>query len=46
MRSLWRAAPEVYHKTIHLIDEHLYGVDASMDDIIVWESMKLNTTRD
>ena len=34
------SAPEVYHKTIHMIYEHLEGVDTSMDDIIVWGSTK------
>ncbi|CAI5671480.1 unnamed protein product [Oreochromis niloticus] len=34
------SAPEVYHKAIHMIYEHLEGVDASMDDIIVWGSTK------
>ncbi len=34
------SAPELYHKTIHMIYEHLEGVDTSMDDIIVWESTK------
>ena len=34
------SAPEVYHKTIHMIYEHLDGVDTSMDDIIVWGSTK------
>lgn len=30
------SAPEVDHKTIHLIYELIVGVDTSMDDIIVW----------
>lgn len=34
------SAPEVYHKTIHMIYEHLDGVDTSMDDIIVWGTTK------
>uniref|UniRef100_A0A8C6PJV3 Gypsy retrotransposon integrase-like protein 1 n=1 Tax=Nothobranchius furzeri TaxID=105023 RepID=A0A8C6PJV3_NOTFU len=34
------SAPEVYHKTIHMIYEHLEGVDTSMDDITVWGSTK------
>lgn len=34
------SAPEVYHKTIHMIYEHLEGVDTSMDDIIIWGSSK------
>uniref|UniRef100_A0A8C4RHI8 Gypsy retrotransposon integrase-like protein 1 n=1 Tax=Erpetoichthys calabaricus TaxID=27687 RepID=A0A8C4RHI8_ERPCA len=34
------SAPEVYHKTIHMIFEHFDGVDTSMDDIIVWGSSK------
>lgn len=34
------SAPEVYHKTIHMIYEHIKGVDTSMDDIIVWGSTK------
>ncbi len=32
------SAPEVYHKTIHMIFEHLPGVETMMDDIIVWGS--------
>ncbi|XP_020556682.2 uncharacterized protein K02A2.6 [Oryzias latipes] len=31
-----RSAPEVYHKTIHMIYEHIPGVETMMDDIIVW----------
>ncbi len=34
------SAPEVYHKTVHMIYEHLDGVDTSMDDIIVWGASK------
>ncbi|KAL6462117.1 hypothetical protein MHYP_G00285390 [Metynnis hypsauchen] len=34
------SAPEVYHKTIHLVYEHIEGVDTSMDDIIVWGATK------
>ncbi|XP_054590187.2 retrovirus-related Pol polyprotein from transposon 412 [Nothobranchius furzeri] len=30
------SAPEVYHKTIHMIFEHIPGVETMMDDIIVW----------
>lgn len=30
------SAPEVYHKTINMIYEHVDGVDTSMDDIIIW----------
>lgn len=32
------SAPEVYHKTIHMIFEHIPGVETMMDDIIVWGS--------
>ncbi len=32
------SAPEVYNKTIHMIFEHLPGVETMMDDIIVWGS--------
>ena len=31
-------APEIYHKRIHMMFEHIQGVDTSMDDIIVWGS--------
>ncbi|XP_023806683.1 uncharacterized protein K02A2.6-like [Oryzias latipes] len=31
-----RSVPEVYHKTIHMIYEHIPGVETMMDDIIVW----------
>lgn len=34
------SAPEVYHKTIHMIFEHIPGVDTMMDDIIVWGSSR------
>ncbi|KAJ8364813.1 hypothetical protein SKAU_G00136440 [Synaphobranchus kaupii] len=34
------SAPEVYHKTVHTIFEHLPGVATMMDDIIVWGSTK------
>lgn len=34
------SAPEVYHKTIHLVYEHIEGVDTSMDDIIIWGATK------
>nr|XP_054602637.1 uncharacterized protein K02A2.6-like [Nothobranchius furzeri] len=30
------SAPEVHHKTIHMIFEHIPGVETMMDDIIVW----------
>lgn len=30
------SAPEVYHKTIHMIFEHIPGVETMMDDVIVW----------
>jgi len=30
------SAPEVYKKTIHMIFEHIPGVETMMDDIIVW----------
>ena len=32
--------PEVYHKNIHMIFEHIPGVDTMMDDIIVWVSSR------
>lgn len=35
-----QSAPEVYHKTIHMIFEHIPGVDTMMDDIIVWGSTR------
>ncbi len=34
------SAPEVYHKTVYMIYEHMDGVDTSMDDIIVWGASK------
>ncbi|KAL7882928.1 hypothetical protein SRHO_G00005860 [Serrasalmus rhombeus] len=34
------SAPEVYHKTIHLVYEHIEGVDMTMDDIIIWGATK------
>lgn len=34
------SAPEVYHKTIHLIFEHIPRVETMMDDIIIWGSTK------
>ena len=34
-----RSAPEVYHKKIHMIFEHIPGVDTMMDDI-VWASSR------
>lgn len=34
------SAPEVYHKRIHMIFEHIPGVETMMDDIIVWGSTK------
>ena len=30
------SAPEMYHRIIHSLFEHMGGVDTSMDDIIVW----------
>ncbi|XP_062610112.1 uncharacterized protein LOC134271904 [Saccostrea cucullata] len=30
------SAPEVYHKAVHMILEHLKGTSSFMDDIIVW----------
>ena len=35
-----QSAPEVYHKTIHMIFEHIPGVDTMMDDVIVWGSTR------
>ena len=32
------SAPEIYHRTIHQMFEHVDGVDTSMDDIIIWGS--------
>ena len=32
------SAPEIYHRTIHQMVEHVDGVDTSMDDIIIWGS--------
>ncbi|CAM4583397.1 unnamed protein product [Lepidochelys kempii] len=29
------SVPEVYHKTVHMIYDHINGVDTSMDDIII-----------
>jgi hypothetical protein len=40
------SAPEVYHKTIHMIFEHIPGVETMMDDIIVWGPQKKNTMRE
>jgi hypothetical protein len=34
------SAPEVYHKTIHMIFVRIPGVETMMDDIIVWRSTK------
>lgn len=34
------SAPEVYHKMIHMIYEHIPGVETMMDDIIVWGSTR------
>lgn len=34
------SAPEVYHKTIHMIFEHIPGVETMMDDVIVWGSTR------
>ncbi|XP_071032017.1 LOW QUALITY PROTEIN: uncharacterized protein [Oncorhynchus clarkii lewisi] len=34
------SAPEVYHKPIHMIFEHIPGVETMIDDIIVWGSTK------
>lgn len=33
-----RSAPEVYHKTMHMIFGHKPGVETMMDDIIVWRA--------
>ncbi|KAM9552819.1 uncharacterized protein ACWYII_034841 [Salvelinus alpinus] len=33
-------APEVYHKTIYMIFEHISGVETMMDDITIWGSTK------
>ncbi|XP_041349296.1 uncharacterized protein K02A2.6-like [Gigantopelta aegis] len=30
------SAPEIYHRIIHSLFEHMDGVDTSMEDIIVW----------
>ena len=30
------SAPEIYHRTVHNLFEHMKGVDTSIDDIIVW----------
>jgi hypothetical protein len=32
------SAPEIYHRTIHMIYEHIPGCTTMMDDIIVWGS--------
>ncbi|XP_021355871.1 uncharacterized protein K02A2.6-like [Mizuhopecten yessoensis] len=32
------SAPEVYHKAIHMLFEHVEGASSIMDDIIVWGS--------
>lgn len=32
------SAPEIYHRTIHIIYEHIPGCTTMMDDIIVWRS--------
>ena len=34
------SAPEVYHKKIHMIFEHIPGDHTMMDDIIVWASRR------
>ena len=34
------SAPEIYHKKVHMLFEHIDGVDTTMDDIIVWGSTK------
>nr|XP_021322748.1 uncharacterized protein K02A2.6-like [Danio rerio] len=34
------SAPEVYHKTIRLIYEHIQGVETMMDDIIIYGATK------
>lgn len=34
------SAPDVYHKTIHAIFEHIPGVTTMMDDVIVWGSTR------
>lgn len=42
------SAPEVYHKTIHMIFEHIPRVETMMDDIIVWGATRevLDKTRE
>ena len=39
LRSLFgvKSAPEIYHKAVHQLFEHISGVDTSMDNIIVCE---------
>ena len=32
------SAPEIYHKRVHMLFEHVKGVDTSMDDIVVYGS--------
>lgn len=34
------SVPEVDHKTIHMIFEHIPGVETMMDDVIVWGSTR------
>lgn len=34
------SAPEVYHKRIHMIFQHIPGVETMMDDVIVWGSSR------
>ena len=34
------SVPEVYHKKVHMLFEHIEGVDTTMDNIIVWGSTK------
>lgn len=34
------SAPEIYHRQIHSLFEHVDGVDTSMDDVIIWTNDK------
>ncbi|CAM4553808.1 unnamed protein product [Caretta caretta] len=34
------SAPELYHKTVYLIYEHINGVHTSRDDFVIWGSTK------
>ena len=38
------SAPEVYHKAIHILLEHIKGTSSFMDDIIVWGIRIINNT--